>query len=91
MGSYARFEHYLTTLEVETCPKFWPPSPVSGPLCTVGQQSAGRAAGRLARFVTALAHRQTPGHLGGDGTHDATTMKTKTEAALSRISATKRI
>ena len=32
MGSYARFEHYLTTLEVETCPEFWPPSPVSGPL-----------------------------------------------------------
>ena len=34
MGSYARFEHYLTTLEVETCPEFWPPSPVSGPLCS---------------------------------------------------------
>ena len=33
MGSYARFEHYLTNLEVETCPEFWPPSPVSGPLC----------------------------------------------------------
>ena len=33
MGSYARFEHYLTTLEVETCPEFCPPSPVSGPLC----------------------------------------------------------
>ena len=33
LGSYARFEHYLTTLEVETCPEFWPPSPVSGPLC----------------------------------------------------------
>ena len=31
MGSYARFEHYLTTLEVETSPEFWPPSPVSGP------------------------------------------------------------
>ena len=26
MGSYARFEHYLTTLEMETCPGFWPPS-----------------------------------------------------------------
>ena len=35
MGSYARFEHYLTTLEVETCPEFLPPSPVSGPLCSV--------------------------------------------------------
>ena len=23
-GSYARFEHYLTTLEVETCPEFCP-------------------------------------------------------------------
>ena len=34
MGSYARFEHYLTTLEVETCPEFCPPSPVSGPLCS---------------------------------------------------------
>ena len=33
MGSYARFEHYLTTLEVETCPEFWSPSPLSGPLC----------------------------------------------------------
>ena len=33
MGSYARFEHYVTTLEVETCPEFWPPSPVSGPQC----------------------------------------------------------
>ena len=33
MGSYARFKHYLTSLEVETCPEFWPPSPVSGPLC----------------------------------------------------------
>ena len=33
MGSYARLENYLTTLEVETCPEFWPPSPVSGPLC----------------------------------------------------------
>ena len=32
-GSYARFEHYSTTLEVETCLEFWPPSPVSAPLC----------------------------------------------------------
>ena len=30
MGLYARFEQFLTTLEVETCPEFWPPSPVSG-------------------------------------------------------------
>ena len=36
MGSYARFEHYLTTLVVETCPEFWPPSPVSG-ISTVGR------------------------------------------------------
>ena len=35
MGSYARFEHYLTTLKAETCPEFLPPSPVSGPLCAI--------------------------------------------------------
>ena len=35
MGSYARFEHCLTTLEVETCPEFWPP----GPLLGTGKQS----------------------------------------------------
>ena len=28
MGSYAPFEHYLTTLEVQTRPKFWPPTTV---------------------------------------------------------------
>ena len=27
MGSYARFEPYLTTLEVETCPEFCPCCP----------------------------------------------------------------
>ena len=43
MGSYARFEHYLTTLELETCPEFWPPSPVSGPLWGAGP---GRATPR---------------------------------------------
>ena len=32
MGSYTRFEHYLTTLEVQTRTEFWPPSPVSCPL-----------------------------------------------------------
>ena len=35
---YARFEHYLTPLEVETCPEFWPPSPVSGLLCRAGPE-----------------------------------------------------
>ena len=35
MGSYSRFEHNSTTLEVETCPEFWPPTLVSGPLCGV--------------------------------------------------------
>ena len=39
MGSYARFEHYLTTLEVETCSEFWPPSPVSGPLCARNKEA----------------------------------------------------
>ena len=43
MGSYAGFEHYLTTLEVETCPEFWPPSPVSGPLCVPLSNRSGRA------------------------------------------------
>ena len=41
MGTYARFEHYSTTLEVETCPEFWPPSPVSGPLCRAGPERPG--------------------------------------------------
>ena len=31
MGSYAQFEHYLTTLEMETRPEFWPPTPVFWP------------------------------------------------------------
>ena len=45
MGSYSPFEHYLTTLEVETCPEFWPPSPVSGPLCRA-LQGAGHREGQ---------------------------------------------
>ena len=43
MGSYARFEHYLTALDVETCPEFWPPTPVSGPLCGGGGDVDGGA------------------------------------------------
>ena len=31
MGPYAPFEHYLTTLEIKTCPEFWPPAPVVWP------------------------------------------------------------
>ena len=41
MVSYARFEHYLTTLEVETRPEFWPPAPVSGPLSGAAVQQRG--------------------------------------------------
>ena len=32
-GVIRSIQHYLTTLEVETCPEFLPPAPVSGPLC----------------------------------------------------------
>ena len=53
MGSYARFKHYLTTLEVETCPEFWPPSPVSGPLCVTVTVPAEWAAGPLVRVPNA--------------------------------------
>ena len=47
MGSYARFQPHLTTLEVETCPKFLPPSPVSGPLWEGGEERKHRPRVRL--------------------------------------------
>ena len=55
MGSYALFEHYLTTLEVETYPEFWPPSPFSGPLCAAPLAHGARSlrfafSGRLAPY-----------------------------------------
>ena len=46
MGSHARFEHYLATLEVETCPEFWLPSLVSGPLCSGRRRAPEGTAGR---------------------------------------------
>ena len=54
MGSYSRFEQYLTTLEVETCPEFWPASSVSG-IATVQQGSANEEAiDAAARSIRAL-------------------------------------
>ena len=54
MGSYARFEHYLTTLEMKACPEFFPPSPVSG--------SPRVAFGRgLRQWTTYYTHRASRG------------------------------
>ena len=47
VGSYARFKHYLTTREVETCPEFWPPTPVSGPLCAAARRESLSRRGHL--------------------------------------------
>ena len=44
MGSYSRFEHYSMTLEVETCPEFWPHSSFSGPLCAAKHREVRRRA-----------------------------------------------
>ena len=60
MGSYARFEHYLTTLEVETCPEFWPPSPVSSPLCAVRAERRGTTPPALAKRVMVARGAATP-------------------------------
>ena len=59
MGSYARFEHYLTTLEVETCPTvfaaftgFWP---------TVHRWSGSAQAAPALRYPL-YAERRSYGH-----------------------------
>ena len=67
MGSYARFEHYLTTLGVETCPALRPATPVFWPTL---RRASAREAGEADRGLIAHAPAsttnpfQTAGHAG---------------------------
>ena len=59
-GSYARFEHYLTTLEVETCPELWSTTPVSGLLCGAASYKGHSSARQLGTVRHGPATRARP-------------------------------